>query len=209
MAKASPKLSLGEAWLLAIRDGRITVTDACEWSRIRVDEGGADPIVQALARCTSERALSAWVSKQPWRQALPEAYSFKAPVRHHDGGVSMETLHCMLPHDMVAHIFKGFPKVAEELFGTPAQRKDFWGELDRTARELPAGPRAAEHRRWVRSHPAFAGSHPASRLALGIHGDAGQMHWGREDYSCQLGRPGAQGQHPRHQAALHGDQTLP
>ena len=176
----SPQLTLAEAWLLAIRDGRCSVADVCEWAGLRADEGGADDTIKALARCTQERSLHSWVEKQPWRKALPEPYAFKAPVRQRDGGIRMQEMLCLLPHDMVASLFENFPGVALELFGTEGEREHFWAKLDRTARELPAGKRAAEHRRWVRSHPALQGSDPACRLAIGMHGDAGQMHGGEK-----------------------------
>ena len=92
---AVPALTLAEAWLLAIRDGRLSVADCAAWADLRCQEGGAEAMMEALARCAQERTLEAWASKQPWIKVLPVPYAFRAPSADGRGGARMETLHCL------------------------------------------------------------------------------------------------------------------
>ncbi len=159
-------LTLAEAWLVALRDGRLSVADMAEWASLRVEEGGADLLMQKLALCSSERTLHDWVRHQPWRRVLPQPYSFSAPVANSSGGAEVQTLYCLLPHDMLASMSKAVPMVFQELFGTPAELETFWDEMERTSRELPAGHRADEHRHWLDRHPARSRA-PGSRIPVG------------------------------------------
>ena len=93
---AVPSRTLAEEFMVAISTGQLHVSDAALYAHARVDEGGADPQMQALAHChgtTAERQLHAWADKQPWRQALPQPYSFSAPLARAGGGVEAGTLH--------------------------------------------------------------------------------------------------------------------
>ncbi len=182
-----PSRTLAEEFLVAIRDGRLSVADAARWAEARVREGGADQAMTALGHCTGssgERMLQAWVQKQPWRRVLPEAYSFRAPVAIEGGAAAAQgALHCLLPHEMLASIWKAAPKLFEELFGSPSDREAYWAEMARTARQMPEGPRGNEHHRWLRDHPARRVA-PACRIPLGTHGDGGEMH-GKEKITVQ------------------------
>ena len=109
---------------------------------------------------------------EAWRQALPEPYSFTAPVRARGSPAGTGQLHCLLPHEVFASLHSKVPMVFEELFGSYLQREDWWAELERTAQEAGEGLRAAEHRRWCRQHPC-AGAEPLLRVPFGMHGDAG------------------------------------
>ena len=172
-------LSLAEAWLVAIRDGRVSTADAACWAQLRVEEGGADGLMQKLARCTSERTLHEWALKEPWRQLLPLPYGFRAPLQTRDGGVAMGTLHCLLPHEVFSVLAEKAPRVFDELFGAPAACEHFWAEMHRAAQEMPDGHRAEEHRLWLQRHPMQHAA-PQRRIPVGIHGDAGQMHGGEK-----------------------------
>ena len=174
-----PALTLAESWLVAIRDGRLSTADAAAWAELRVQEGGADHLMQKLARCTSERTLHTWAAAQPWRQALPRPYGFKVPMHTEDGGVAMQTIHCLLPHEVFSHLWAHAPNVAMELFGSSHERSHFWSEMERVGQEMPEGHRADEHRLWLQRHPSRHAT-PSRRVPVGIHGDAGQMHGGEK-----------------------------
>ena len=179
-AAGTPALTLAEAWLVAIGDGRLSITDAADWAGARLQEGAcADPKMHALAHCVrdGERKLHAWADAQPWRATLPQPYAFRAPVATLAGPGEAE-LHCLLPHEVLSNLFREVPRVFAELFGTPEERVAFWGELDRTAQEV-TGPRGEEHRRWLQQHPCVL-TPPAHRIPCGIHGDGGQMHGGEK-----------------------------
>ena len=178
MARAAA-LTLAESWLVAIRDGRMSVRDASHYAELRVAEGGADPLMHSLAQCREERQLHQWVVKQEWRKVLPLPYGFKAPVKLPQGGVAMQTMHCLLPHEVFKALWEHAPLAAAELFGTPAERGAYWAGMERCAEELPEGHRAREHRHWLGRHPTNHAD-PSCRIPLGIHGDAGQMHGGEK-----------------------------
>ena len=125
---AVPALSLAEAWLVAISEGRLSIADAADWAGARMQEGGVcDPKMLALAHCTAdaERKLHTWVSCQPWRRVLPQPYTFKAPVATL-AGVDMKVQHCLLPHEVLSCLADQAPRVFEELFGTPSDQAHFW-----------------------------------------------------------------------------------
>ncbi len=177
----APQLTLAEEWLVALGNGKLRVATATAWARARVAEGGADGTLQALAQsfgANAEREVHAWAKTQPWRGAMPQPYAFQAPMRKH-GNVVTGFQHCLLPHEVFASIGQRAPRVFEELFGSTSDREHFWAEMDRTARELPPGPRKEEHVRWLRDHPCWR-IDAARRVPLGAHGDAGEMQGGEK-----------------------------
>ena len=182
MASVKPAVTLGEAWLEAIQDGRLSVADACDWSRLRTQDPGADGIIVALSRCGgshAERDLHRWVQEQPWRRALPMPYGFEAPVATKEGGAVMKTLSCLLPHEVFSTLWAQAPLTFVELFGDEVERAHYWAEMDRVGEEMKEDNphRAREHRHWLRRLPA-RGALPKHRVPLGMHGDGGQMHGG-------------------------------
>ncbi len=177
-----PALTLGEAWLQAIQDGRLSVADAVSWSGLRTQDPGADRIILALARCqgsNAERQLLRWVEEQPWRGALPQPFGFRAPVATDTGGATVATLHCLLPHDVFASLWAHAPMTFEELFGTEPEREAWWAAMEAAGNSMPEGHRAREHRHWLHRHPS-RWCPPMHRVPLGIHGDGGQMHGGEK-----------------------------
>ncbi len=172
-------------WLVAIRDGRLSATDAQRWAELQVEEGGADSTTQTLARRTSERTLHSWADKQPWTKVLPQPYSFTAPVATNDG-VAMGSLTCLAPHELFATLWAAAPLLFEELFGSEHDREHFWAEQDRAGRETAGEHRRAEHCRWLQHHPATH-AEPRRRVPIGIHGDAGQMHGGEKILAISWG----------------------
>ena len=178
---AQAALSLSEEFLVAVAEGRTALSEAARWAHARCQEGGADPTMVAIAHCNGtngERMLHEWVAKEPWRQVLPQPYPFAASRAVGDGA-QMDTLHCLLPHEVLGSIHAAAPRVFEELFGDAADRIHFWQEMERTAREMQAGPRAVEHQRWLENHPA-KWCPPARRIPLGMHGDGGQTQGGEK-----------------------------
>ncbi len=178
-----PQLTLAESWLVAIGRGSLRVADATEWASARVAEGGADGMMEALARCfgsSAERQLHSWVQRQPWRGVMPQPYSFQAPLLDSPGGKQKQgDAYCILPHELFASLGAAAPKVFEELFGSSSEREAFWRELVRTAREAANTARGKEHKRWCKHHPCA--SAPAHlRVPLGLHGDAVEMHGGEK-----------------------------
>ncbi len=181
-SEALPSRTLVEEFLHAVSDGRLHISDAAEWASTRVQEGGADASMTALACCggsNGERNLHAWVERQPWRKVLPKPYSFAAPQRTAEGGAAMGTLHCLLPHDIFASLHAEAPRVFMELFGSAEERQAYWAEIVRTVQQLPAGHRKEEHRHWLHRHPARH-AEPCCRVPLGLHGDGGEMHKGEK-----------------------------
>ena len=142
-----------------------------------------DSIIKALAKCSpkgpGERQLQRWVELQPFRKVLPQPFGFKAPLVLKTGSMALGTLQCVLPHEAFATLWQHCPKTFEELFGSEAERKTFWNELDRIGRELGNSHRAQEHRHWLEHHPANEVP-PEHRVPLGIHGDGGTMHGGEK-----------------------------
>ena len=125
------------------------VHDATEWASFRVAEGGADDMMNALARCygtSAERQLHLWAEQQPWRGLVPQPYAFQAPKILKDTEV-MDQRHCLLPHEIFARIGCQAPHVFEQLFGSAEDRKHFWSELQRTSQQMLEGDRASEHKR--------------------------------------------------------------
>ena len=178
---AQAALSLSEEFLVAVAEGRTALSEAARWARARCQEGGADPTMVAIAHSNGtngERMLHERVAKEPWRQVLPQPYPFAASRAVGDGA-QMDTLHCLLPHEVLGSIHAAAPHVFEELFGDAADRIHFWQEMERTAREMQAGPRAVEHQRWLENHPA-KWCPPARRIPLGTHGDGGQTQGGEK-----------------------------
>ncbi len=182
---ASPALTLAEEWLVAIRDGRLSVADAQRWAELRVAEGGADSTMRMLARCTSERTLHAWADQQPWTRVLPQPYAFQAPLATHEG-VHMGSVQCLLPHELFSTLWAEAPLLFCQLFGDEHERQHYWAEQARAGREMAAGPRREEHCRWLRDHPATH-AEPERRIPIGIHGDAGQMHGGEKILAISWG----------------------
>ena len=180
-AHGEPQLTLAEHFLVAIGRGQLAVEKATEWAMARVAEGGADGTMTSLARCAGsnpERTLHEWCKQAPWRKAVPQPYSFMAPVVA-EGKETQGELHCLLPHELFAALSAEVPNVFEELFGSREDREAFWAEMARTARESGPGHRGAEHRRWCEQHPC-AWSRPCHRVPLGMHGDGGEMHGGEK-----------------------------
>ena len=185
MARASsegvPLLSLAEEWLLAVSRGGLHITDATSFARARTAEGGADANTVALASCTgtsAERQLHSWVRCQPWRDILPQLYTYKAPMIKK--GQKVEgTAFGLLPHEVFGRLAERAPTVFEELFGSIGEREKYWAEMERTVKEATPGHRALEHRDWLQGHPCMWA--PARhRIPLGMHGDGGQMHGGEK-----------------------------
>ncbi len=166
---------------MAVGDGRLSVADASAWAGARVQEGHADETMCALAACCAkngERDLHGWANDQPWRQCLPQPFSFMAPLAHGETAYR-GMLHCLLPHEVFRDLAKGAPRVFEEIFGTAEERAQYWAEMARTAAEAADGPRAAEHWRWLQSHPT-AWAPAQQRIPIGCHGDGGTMHGGEK-----------------------------
>ncbi len=143
--------------------------------------GPVDAATQRLAGChgsNGERDLLAWVALQDWRKALPEPYDFTAPLQQ-KGKFVEGSLSCLLPHEVFAHLAAHVPAVFQELFGDAPALEDFWEGMQRTVVEMPPGARAQEHERWVKYHPTAMAA-PKTRVPMGMHGDAGQMHFGEK-----------------------------
>ena len=167
---------------MAIADGHAPISLAARWAAARVQEGGADATMLALAHCegkSGERMLHEWANKQPWRATLPQPYAFRAPLAEAGGDEArLGILHCLLPHEVFAAISAETPAIFDELFGSIAERCHFWEEMERTANETDE-PRGAEHRRWRDGRPT---RHVpmGQRIPMGMHGDGGEMHGGEK-----------------------------
>ncbi len=181
-ASQSPRLTLAEELLLAVGEGRVSLATAARLSLARVAEGGADHNCETLAGCgdkNGERKLHRWCKGQPWRQLLPEPYGFEAPIRKL-GAAATGSLYCLLPHLVFARLAERAMPIFAQLFGTEAERRDFWDELQRTGREVPAGTRGDEHRSWLRSHPVLKSTPAQLCVPVGLHGDGGAMTSGEK-----------------------------
>ena len=180
-AAQQPQMTVAEEYLAAISTGKLAISDAAAWAQARVQEGGADDNMEAIARMTSGRAetwLHEWASRQAWHGAMPKPYSFLAPMLR-NGKEVVDEIWCLLPHEVFGAIYSATPNTFRELFGTPAELEQFWAEMARTAAEAGEGRRANEHRAWLQRHPTgwAAASH---RVPMGMHGDAGQMQGGEK-----------------------------
>ena len=179
---ADPRFTLAEELLLDLAAGRLHVSHVGRLAQARLGEGGADGTTEVLARrkgTHAERDLHKWAETQAWRGCMPLPYSFSVPMVQHGEAVA-GVAHCLLPHELFATLGAAAPQVFEELFGTPQDREEFWTQLCQTTSELPEeGARAAEHRRWLREHPA---NHvpPGQRVPVGLHGDGSEMHGGEK-----------------------------
>ncbi len=119
MAQVAPRLTLAEELLLAVGEGRTTVATAARLAAARVGERSADALCHGLAACNDkngERTLHHMVGKTAWRQLIPEAYHFQAPLRKLGTKVA-GNLYCLLPHVLFAQLARRARPVFDQLFG--------------------------------------------------------------------------------------------
>ena len=160
---------MAEELLLAIGEGRLSISSAARIAEARMAEPSPDADTAALAACAAsegknaERTLHRWVERQPWRKLLPQPYAFKAPLQRN--GVRYNgVLSCMLPHEVFSCLAKQ-PEAFKQLFGASEELEDFWEAVLTSARG----------RAWLANHPGLLAAAATRRVPIGIHGDEGEM----------------------------------
>ena len=126
------------------------VSAACDSVPLHVRE-----LAQLPQNSHRERDLHRWVSRQVWRNLLPDLYEFMVPATL-DGIEQCERLHsCLLPHEVFAQLYN-YPELFERVFGSCDQLEQFW----------------AGDQTFAQQHPVTEVlSDPRHCVPIGIYGD--------------------------------------
>ena len=96
----------------------------------KIDRACSDvpPHVKELGKIVggpnAERDLHRWVGRQPWRQVLPEPYTFEVAWTKDAIHETTRHLDCYLPHETVSSMSE-HPEIFEKLLCPPAETKCF------------------------------------------------------------------------------------
>lgn len=157
--------SLLSGLLSALGSGSLS----CE--RIRQFGSAAPPSaglrdLAALNAHNVERDLHRWAARQPWRQLLPDLYSYEVMVRDSDLQERSAMRSCILPHELFSSLFQNARPVFNHLVtGGDQNLQEWWAAA------------AVVGDSWFQENPVIQqASDPRLLVPIGLHGDEAGMH---------------------------------
>jgi hypothetical protein len=121
--------------------------------------------IASLGEHNFERDLHRWAHRQPWRQLLPELYTFDLPILT-AAGPAVRKHAAFLPHEVFSSLFRNAPELFEFLLTGGQNNLESWWEEASQDRST-----------WHSSHPVVEAVPDARlRVPFGLHGDDAGMH---------------------------------